>query len=201
MLDQRILSDYNKVRQSKNKGIFCHAPYLLEAKFLGGEPFLIKTYYQIRDLLIRLNPNIHISITTNGTVLNNRVADTIEKLKVNVIISIDSLERENYERIRVNAGFGRMMENYRYFKEYVKRKQTSLTFAVCPMQRNWNEMPLFLEFCNEEGVYLFFNTVIYPEHAALQTMKRGELEKVVEVLGSVELTGHTGLHAHNNSNY
>lgn len=176
-------------------------PYLSEAKFLGGEPFLVKTYYQIWDLLIQLNPDVQISITTNGTILNNRVMDALEKLKVNIIISVDSLERENYERIRINARFDRVMDHYQYFRDYVKRKHTSLTFAVCPMQQNWKEMPLFLEFCNERGVYLFFNTVTYPEHVALQTMKRGELEKVVEFLESVELKKPTSLHAHNNSNY
>jgi MoaA/NifB/PqqE/SkfB family radical SAM enzyme len=176
-------------------------PHLAEAKFLGGEPFLIKTYYQIWDLLIRLNPDVQASITTNGTIMNNRVIDILEKLKVHIIISIDSLEKENYERIRINAKFDRVMDHFRYFKDYAKRKYTTLTFAVCPMQQNWKEMPRFLEFCNEQGVHLFFNTVTHPENVALQTLKRDELAAVVDYLEAVNLVQDTDIHNHNNSNY
>jgi MoaA/NifB/PqqE/SkfB family radical SAM enzyme len=176
-------------------------PHLAEAKFLGGEPFLIRTYYQIWDLLIRLNPDVHVSITTNGTIMNNRLIDILKKLKVHIIISIDSLEKENYEKIRINAKFDRVMDHFRYFKEYVKRNHTTLTFAVCPMQQNWKEMPHFLEFCNEQGIRLFFNTVTYPENATLQTMRRAELARVVDYLEAVKLVKGTSLHHHNNSNY
>jgi MoaA/NifB/PqqE/SkfB family radical SAM enzyme len=176
-------------------------PHLAETKFLGGEPFLIKAYYQIWDLLIRLRPDVQVSITTNGTILNNRVVDTLEKLRVNMIISIDSLEKENYEQIRSNARFDRVMEHFRYFKDYVKKKYTTLTLAVCPMQQNWKEMPHFLEFCNEQGIYLFFNTVTYPENATLQAMKRDELVEVLDYLKAVKLTEGTDLHQRNNSNY
>jgi MoaA/NifB/PqqE/SkfB family radical SAM enzyme len=176
-------------------------PHLVEAKFLGGEPFLIKTYYQIWDLIIRLNPDIHVSITTNGTILNKRVEEILKKLKAHIIISIDSLDKENYESIRINANFDRVMENLQYYLDYTERRKTTITFAVCPMQQNWREMPFFLELCNERNIRLFFNTVTYPDNASLKSMRHDELTEITDYLKSVKFTEYTKLHKYNNSNY
>jgi MoaA/NifB/PqqE/SkfB family radical SAM enzyme len=176
-------------------------PHLKEAKFLGGEPFLIKTYYQIWNLIIQLNPNIKVSITTNGTILNDRIKHILEKMNTDIIISIDSLEKENYERIRINAKFDLVMGILRYFRDYVTRKRTTLSIATCPMQQNWKEMPYFLRFCNEQGIYLYFNTVTWPEDHSLETMSQDELSKIVKFLRPVILIENTDVHRYNNSNY
>ena len=176
-------------------------PHLTQAKFLGGEPFLIKTYYGIWDLIIRLNPAMEISITTNGTILNDRVKGVLEKLKAHMILSIDSLEPVSYERIRVGARFDQVMENIKYFRDYVRRKSTNMIFAVCPMQDNWREIPHFLEFCNAQGIRLFFNTVLHPEEASFRTMSYDELNEIVEYLKGFDLVEDTDVHQYNNTNY
>ena len=176
-------------------------PHLHEAKFLGGEPFLIKTYYQIWDLIIRLNPGIAVSITTNGTILNARIKEMLEQLRVRIVMSIDSLDEENYERIRVNAKFEQVMENFHYFRDYARRKNTGITIAVCPMQSNWREIPRLLDFCNEHDVYLYFNTVLRPKEASLMLMKPDELLTVVNYLRSAKLTEETEIQVHNNIGY
>ena len=176
-------------------------PYLSEARFLGGEPFLIKTYYQIWDLIIRLNPAIAVSITTNGTVLNTRVKEVVEHLRAWIVMSIDSLDKENYERIRANAKFDQVMENFHFFRDYTKRNNRGMTIAVCPMRSNWHEMPRFLDFCNQHGVRLFFNTVLRPEEASLMSMRLDDLSTVVNYLRSVKLTEETEIHVHNNATY
>ena len=48
-------------------------PHLQGANFTGGEPFLIKTYFNIWDRILELNPQMQIYIHTNGTVLNERI--------------------------------------------------------------------------------------------------------------------------------
>ena len=176
-------------------------PHLTEARFLGGEPFLIKTYYRIWDRIIQLNPDIVVCITTNGTVLNERVKGVLERLRAHIIVSIDSLEKESYERIRVGASYDRVMENLGYFRDYTRRKKTDITLAVCPMQDNWRELPHILEYCNEGGIRVFFNTVINLEEASLITMKKDELGDVVEYLGSVGLSEDGEVGRYNNANY
>ncbi len=162
-------------------------PHLREAKFLGGEPFLIKIYYQIWELIARINPDIDVTIVTNGTVLNDRVKDILGRLKAHINVSIDSLDPANYERIRVNSQLDSLMENFQYFREYVDRKNTDMSVSVCPMQQNWRDIPRLVEFCNEREVYLFFNTVLHPEEASLRTLSHDALDEIIESWQSVEL--------------
>ncbi|MCK5617137.1 twitch domain-containing radical SAM protein [Candidatus Pacearchaeota archaeon] len=176
-------------------------PHLQEARFLGGEPFLIETYYKIWALIGKVNPNINIVVTTNGTILNNRVKEILEKLNVSLVLSIDSLAEQNYERIRVKAKFKKTMENLQYFVDYARRKETDLNFAICPMQHNWKDIPDLLSFCNKNGICLYFNTVFKPVRFSIRTMKNDELFEVIQYLKKTPLTEETEVHQYNNSKY
>lgn len=45
-------------------------PHIEEARFTGGEPFLINLYYDIWELIIKYNPKTNIIIVTNASILN-----------------------------------------------------------------------------------------------------------------------------------
>src|SRR5205814_4784152 len=47
-----------------------YIPYLKEAIFSGGEPFLIPLYYKIWEQMLDINPDITICVVTNGSTLN-----------------------------------------------------------------------------------------------------------------------------------
>ena len=153
-------------------------PYLWEAKFYGGEPFLIPIYYDIWESMMRINPNIRIHITTNGTILNEKVKKILHKLNVTLILSIDSLEKETYESIRKNANYERVMENMQYFEKVAKKKQTALSLAVCPVRLNWQEIPRIVQYCNEKNIKIYFNTVWYPAHLSLHNLPVEELNTI-----------------------
>lgn len=178
-----------------------YIPHLTDARFLGGEPFLIKAYYRIWDLIARLNPDIEVSVQTNGTILNDMVKQAIEPLKAAINISVDALDPANYERIRVNAKFDTLMENFRFFRDYVERKNTTMAFSVCPMQQNWRELPHFLEFCNGHGIFLFFNTVYYPDEHSLSCLAAEELEQVIAFMQDVPMPSETTIQRSNSANY
>ena len=178
-----------------------YIPHLTEAHFLGGEPFLIESYYRIWDLIARSNPDIAVTIVTNGTILNDKVKHAIERLKATINVSIDALDPANYERIRVNAKFDKVMENFRFFRSYVARKNTGMTINVCPMQQNWRELPHFLEFCNGHDVGLFFNTVYYPEEQALGYLEPQELQNIIAYLEEAPILAETPTQLRNKANY
>ncbi|MFN7824367.1 MAG: SPASM domain-containing protein, partial [Pseudobdellovibrionaceae bacterium] len=48
------------------------------AKFLGGEPFLNPLYFKIWDQIAEENPAVKVVITTNGTILNNKVQKVLQ---------------------------------------------------------------------------------------------------------------------------
>ncbi len=178
-----------------------YIPFLETAQFLGGEPFLIPVYFGIWEKISALNPSVKISIQTNGTILNSRVKRLLDELQVSISISIDSLKRDTYKRIRVNGDLERVLENVAYFSDYVKRKQTSLSFSFCPLTENWTEIPDFVAFCNGQHASVFFNTVIYPAEFSLMNANNEQLNEIIVFLQSVSLPQGNAIEQQNYSRY
>jgi MoaA/NifB/PqqE/SkfB family radical SAM enzyme len=153
-------------------------PHLTDAKFLGGEPFLVDLYYEIWELFIENNPTCDISITTNGTVYTEKVKRVLEKLNCQIVVSLDSLNKDTYEIIRKNAFFSRTVTNLEAFTAINRGKGKRLTLAICPIVSNWQELPEILSFANSRGMRVFFNTVISPKSLSLKYLtsrKQGEI--------------------------
>jgi molybdenum cofactor biosynthesis enzyme MoaA len=178
-----------------------YIPHLTEAKFLGGEPFLNHLYYRLWERIARVHPAIDVVIVTNGTILTDKVKRALEPLNAHINLSIDALDPANYERIRLNAKYDQVMENFAYFREFVERKGTTMTVSVCPMQENWRELPDFLRFCNERNVKLFFNTVWYPEEASLRYLPPARLQEILDHVGDVHFPIDSDVERTNKSNY
>ena len=176
-------------------------PHLDEMKFLGGEPFLIDVYHKIWDKAIELNPGVRIHITTNGTVMNQRVRDLVQKMNCAITVSIDALEPANYERIRAGAKYERVMENIKEFMRMAKEKGKLFSLAICPMTINWHELPDFVVFANENDIDTHYNTLWRPEHLSLRFMKPRELRKAIAILESRKFTVSTARHKLNVKRY
>jgi radical SAM protein with 4Fe4S-binding SPASM domain len=153
-------------------------PYLEEVKFYGGEPFLIELYYTIWERMIAINPAIRISVQTNGTVLNNRVKRILEQAEFHINLSIDSLEKTNYEQIRKNANFEHTMRNIVWFREYCRERNTFFGLSACAMRQNWHELPSFVRYCNQLQVPVYFHTVFFPKESGFHEMEILELERI-----------------------
>jgi len=157
-------------------------PHLTDAKFLGGEPFMIDVYLKIWERIRKVNPNMRIHITTNGTFLTDRVKKLLEGLRAGIILSIDSVNRETYDRIRINGDFDRVMAHLDYLREYTRRKNTFISMAACPITLNWRELPDMLRFCTERDIYLYFNAVYSPAELSLRELPASELAEVIGFL-------------------
>jgi MoaA/NifB/PqqE/SkfB family radical SAM enzyme len=143
-------------------------PGITDLKFLGGEPFLIDIYIKIWEKVLQINPKIKIHITTNGTVLNERIKDLLNKLNCGIVVSIDSLDETNYGLIRKGASLQKVLDNIEYFYSLTKSKGTYLSLAVCPMRQNWKDMPALVDFANERDITVHFNTVWNPQPVSLR---------------------------------
>lgn len=161
-------------------------PHLKEARFNGGEPFLIKIYYDIWQQFIELHPECKMVIATNGTTLNKRVKDTLSKGNFHINISIDSLIPDRYAQIRVNGDLSKVLENFQWFRDYCLSQGRDICVMVNPMRNNWEEMPEFVKFCNQHGVHLWFNTIMYPEDQSLWNLSSAELRHIYDTLSSVK---------------
>lgn len=157
-------------------------PYLKEARFNGGEPFLIKKYFDIWEMIFELNPSVKITIATNGTVLNNKVKSFLDKGNFHLNISMDGFTKETYEQTRINGDFNKLMVNFEWFRDYCHTNNRTLCIMINPMRQNWWEMPDFVNWCNNNKVHLWFNSIMHPEDQALWNLPDKELEKIYHQL-------------------
>lgn len=153
-------------------------PHLKSSHFLGGEPFLIPQYIDLWERMAALNPKMSLSVQTNCTVLNQRIKEILERIDFHIGVSIDSLDPENYARIRKNGQLGRVLENLAYFREYTRRRKTLLNLSFCPMPQNWRELPQVVDFCNEWEIPLMFTTVESPPECSLSNLSHAQLAEI-----------------------
>jgi molybdenum cofactor biosynthesis enzyme MoaA len=177
-------------------------PYLKMAEFTGGDPFLIEIYYEIWDMIIKMNPNCEILITTNANTMNSRMLSLMEKTnKLNFNISIDSVNKELYESIRINGNFEKAIENIQIFNNYVKKNKTGMNLLVCPLNVNSRDLPNIVSFGNSLDVGVFFHTVVKPKHLSLKFESSEQLDKLVSYLETFSFPQKTWTQRINSQNY
>jgi len=177
-------------------------PHLVETRFSSaGEAFLIDMNFRFWEMLIEANPQCLIVVQTNGTVLNGRVKDFMARGNFKIGVSLDSLQKETFEAIRVNASFDRVMKNIRYFAEYSKANKRPFTISTCVMRQNWKELPDFIRFCNEMGASATFHKVWLPLQYALHNLPTDELQAMYEELSRHDFPVNSALEKKNRNHY
>lgn len=166
-------------------------PHLKEAAFTGGETFLISAYYDIWKKFIEINPRILVSITSNGTILNSRVKEILNKLKFNITLSLDSVDKENFERIRKNADLSTVLKNLDFFQDYTRKNQTSFTVKTCPMRQNRHELPAIFDYLNNKNINIVYNTVVFPPYCSLWNLEPAILQETIDHLSSFTFKAET----------
>lgn len=183
--NNRIKSPYNHDFEAE---IAPYLSHLQVAKFLGGEPFLISSYYRIWEDLISVNPNCFINLQTNGTIYNDKIENLLKRGRFQVGISIDSLVKERFETIRKNAIFEEVIRNIDKFINLTRKNGSFLNISVCPMQLNWEEIPDIVNFCIKKNVFIFFNTV-YSQGFSMQEFSSAKLTEIIEFYKNSKIFG------------
>lgn len=102
-VDQKVFIDFiNELQEIKNGGS-------IENTFFGGEPFLnldqmneIQEYYQKKNF-VHSDTRILFSAVTNGTIINDKIVDFINKYLYNIQFSIDgSIKTQDKYRVTQN---------------------------------------------------------------------------------------------------
>ncbi len=164
-------------------------PHLMQAKFLGGEPFLIRRYYDIWERLAAVNPGARVTITTNASFLPERARTALEGMRAHIVVSLDAVTSPLYESIRRNARLDIVLAHVEYLLDYTRRAGTGMSLAVCPMTHNWQELHRVVRFAQDRGLHLHFNTVTRPYESSLVSLSTEGLHEVSSYLGGVEVAG------------
>ena len=158
-------------------------PKLKVCNFLGGEPFLNPIYYKILDLILSINPNIRVNITTNGSIFNSRIKEYFKNFpNLNITVSLDSLNNETYNKIRKNGNFNIVMSNIEEFKKYNVFKG----IAFCPMIQNIYELPDIVLYCIKNDIFLGINDVHSHLGGKIKGIHEGEFDNTLIWTGSID---------------
>ncbi|NSW45212.1 MAG: radical SAM protein [Bacteroidales bacterium] len=174
-------------------------PYLEEARFVGGEPFLSELYFKIWNEIIHINPKTKINVLTNGTILNDRILDLYKKHNFHISFSIDSVKKETYESIRVNANYDKVMHNFQTIYELSRKLNKELSVNICPIQANMWEIPDMIEYYSKLNVPIIIHTVVYPVNLSISNLTKEQLKKYLEFLN--ERLKHSKQESKNNSHF
>jgi len=91
-----------EISDSNHQEILSFMPKMQHLHLTGGEPMLIKQYYELLDLLISngYSNKMLLQITTNGSVLNSNILNRFDQFKTTrIVVSIDAVnEKAEYQR-------------------------------------------------------------------------------------------------------
>lgn len=160
-------------------------PHASEAKFYGGEPFMTPIYFNIWDKIYQLNKDMKLFTITNGTKLNTRIKEVLERQQFEIAVSIDGYTAETYSKIRKNADFDNVMKNLEYFNNYCLKNGYPLTISFTAMRENWRELPEMVKLCNKLKAHIYISYVHKPFNLALWNLSSLELSEMITYLKNV----------------
>lgn len=113
----------------------------------GGEPFL----KDIVEILDYIGDRVQVSVTTNGTILNNNIIESLEKHNVKITVSLDSLNQEVSQKVRKGIDVGIVINNIKkLLKNYIIRNNLSIRTTIS--KYNMTNVFDIIDFCNENGI-------------------------------------------------
>ena len=149
-------NDINWSLSEKNiQDIYKYMPYLEWITWWGGEPTISKAFYEMLNYSLKYK-NIKHTIITNGQYMPQNLIDIIaDNNNIEVVFSIDSINKERYEKIRKGASFDKLMENLSKLSKSVDYNLIKINIVV--MRDTINEFDKILEFarkCNIKQITL-----------------------------------------------
>jgi MoaA/NifB/PqqE/SkfB family radical SAM enzyme len=171
-------------------------PHAKEIKFYGGEPFLIDTYYNIWDELLKIKSKAKLHVVTNGTVLNDKIRNYLKKLNFTITVSFDALNKELFESIRVGANFDKVKSNIEEYNILLGGRGLSL--SITPMKSNCHEVPKVIDYCNTLNATVNLSFVENPAEMALWTMCSKDLKELEIYYRSYKFKPHKEVNAEYN---
>lgn len=157
-------------------------PYLQEVDMLSGEPFIQADTFRLIDEISEVNPHCQWSFTTNAHwLLNKKIIDALEKIEVkNLMISIDSLDKETYAIIRKKGNLDLVLRNVERLKEYEADRLSrgksgfSMNLNALIQKDNWRECRHFIDWGLENNIHPFVKFCYEPEEHSLLTLSSKE---------------------------
>lgn len=105
------------------------------------------------DEVVRLckEHDVQLLLYCNATLLDESVFRKIAPVTHRIWFSIDSPEKELFERLRVNADFDQVLANVRTVMPLAAEARIEIGFNAVVMEPNWHQMPALVDFVADLG--------------------------------------------------
>jgi len=113
----------------------------------GGEPLLRS---DIKQILAYASEKLKVNLLTNGTLMDEEMAEFLSDLDVYVQISLDGMSRSVHEGIRGEGTFQPTMRAIELFLARNMEKQLALSISI--VRSNLAEVPELIEFALQSGI-------------------------------------------------
>ena len=124
-----------------------------KVRLTGGEPFVRKDFVSFLESLSFNEKLQEINITTNGALISNHI-NTLEELKINTVnLSIDSLQKEKFDKITRRTAFN---DTYNSFEKLGKSKLKLKLNVVVQSGFNTDEIIDFVELSKDKNIAVRF---------------------------------------------
>lgn len=161
---------------------------LKEVELLSGEPFIQKDTYRLIDQISVKKPDAQWSFTTNANwLMSPYILEKLDKISIkHIIVSLDSLNEENYKIIRKKGDLKKALNTIEALKKYQQhRAELGLTpFKIYInflfQQQNWQELGDVHEFSKSSGVNVFRTMLYVPEQFSLLSLNENRRIEILE---------------------
>ncbi len=116
-----------------------------------GEPLSYKYINEVLEFINENNNHQCISLTTNGSVLTEKIAEKLSKNLNQIIISINAASKETYERDMKHGHWEKVINNVRNARKYIPRDK--MHFVFVGHLKNIHEFPEFIKMASELDVW------------------------------------------------
>lgn len=144
-----------------------YLPYLDTLLWQGGEVFLWNRFIDIVSLIGNYK-RITQSIITNCQSLNVEIVKILSSTNnIRLIISIDSINQQIFEKIRKGSSFNKLVSNITLLNKYKKiyKSNISLNINCVILKENFTEIPDIIDFAKKYN----FDSVTFNE--CINTLK------------------------------
>lgn len=179
----RSVTQQNWIETDSGKQFFdLIRPHLKWLKIQGGEALTVKG---IRDFIESLDgENITLAITTNGTVLDQRLLTVLSRFKkVEIAISLEAIGQAN-DVIRYGSNWETIKKNINLLIQ-----QPNISVQINHVLQNTSVLflPQVLEFAEQNGLHLCLLRLTSPSYLSLSSIPLHHLDKLIYAIDLIDI--------------
>lgn len=152
----------------------------------GGEPLMRKDIFDIARYAS--DSGMQVFLTTNGTLINNHIAATLEECGVKkVTVSIEGVADHSHDRMRGRGTLAKVKKGL----DILLSHEIDVEAEITVNRQNIEELPQIAQFCKERNISgIQLNRLVTMGNASqLEEYTRADCEKIGHILSTISEDG------------